>query len=1038
MFQRHHPMNPNHIGRGFGPAFASAFSLFTVLGGLGGRPEARAATTVISPENRDFFENKIRPILANHCLECHSAEKGKVKGGLNLDTREDSLKGGENGEAIKPGDAKGSPMIKAVEWTDDLQMPPKKKLSDEQIALLKDWINRGAPDPREGSSGPKVSKKDHWAFQPVNKPTPPSVKNEGWVKNSIDRFVLAKLEEKGMLPADPPETGDDVERRRKKEALLRRAYFDLVGTPPSPKEISEFLVDPSPKAFEKVVNRLLDSPAYGERWARHWMDTARYSDTTGDTTQNLKGNDYRYAYAWTYRDWLIRAINADMPYDQFISNQLAADRIPDNATENLAALGFLTVGQRFDNKNDVTNDRIDVIGRGFLGLTVACARCHDHKFDPIKQADYYALKGIFDSVTEPKEGPVIGGDPESKEYQQFSKKKEELERKAYAEVLRMQREMAEHFRKHPGAYFQLACYERDNENQEAQKKAQAVAQAAKLPAGERFTRDHVARRLSQRDPVIGPFLQLIKSNAQLDESSAEKGGGKGGKGRGMSAVVPNPIVSDFISKAGSPLPSDVETVAALFEKFIRERVEPIAKDALFAKLADPSLEASEENQARFELACFPIRVVTGKSLTSIDRVRDLCRIWGLRDGQRLQSRAGLAELNELKMTSVGGEVRAMVLQDLPKAVNSPIFPRGNPPKSGDNVRVVPRRFLEVLSPGGAPKPFEDGSGRLELARAIASKDNPMTARVMVNRMWMYHFGEGLVRTPDDLGNQAGLPSHPELLDFLASWFMEDYGETKPAWSMKALHKAIMLSNTYQQSSRTIHLNRQKEMDPSNSLLWRANVRRLDFEAFRDSLLSMSGSLDPKMYGSPVNLVHEPYSFRRSVYGYVDRGNVPDLLAQFDMATPQEPNTKRTTTIVPQQALFLMNSPFTIGVVQKIAKRPELAEAVARDMRAGILTVFQIVLQRSPTKEESEMAYNFIAREARMQKEVVSKTSKLAADAQKRAEADLKQAQTNTQSARVEAKKAILNEGEIVQRHALSPWESLVQALMFCNEAAYLN
>jgi len=348
------------------------WQLIGLLALFAGNTIFAAATAQISPEGQQFFENKIRPILANHCLECHSVEKGKVKGGFSMDSREDVLKGGENGVALKPGDPKGSSMIKAVEWNDDLQMPPKKKLSDEQIADLKQWVAMGAPDPREGSGGPRVTKKDHWAFQPVGRPSRPNVKNAAWCKNSIDFFVLSKLEEKGMLPADPPETGSSEDRVRKREALLRRAYFDVIGMPPSPEEIRKFVFDESPKAFETVVDRLLDSPAYGERWARHWMDTARYSDTTG-VVGNARGSDYRYAYAWGYRDWVIRAINEDMPYNEFVMNQLAADKIPGNRKENLAALGFLTVGQRFRDLDDIINDRIDVVGRGFLGLTLACA-----------------------------------------------------------------------------------------------------------------------------------------------------------------------------------------------------------------------------------------------------------------------------------------------------------------------------------------------------------------------------------------------------------------------------------------------------------------------------------------------------------------------------------------------------------------------------------------------------------------------------------------------------------------------------------------
>ncbi|MEK0446372.1 MAG: hypothetical protein RLZZ399_1693 [Verrucomicrobiota bacterium] len=1027
----------------------SKFTLRAISLALVGSASASfgAATAQISPEQLQFFENKIRPIFANHCLECHSAEKGKVKGGLNMDSREDVLKGGESGIVLKPGSPRESGLIRAVEWVDDLQMPPKKKLSDEQIAALKEWIAMGAPDPREGTGIAKPSKKDHWAFQPVSRPTPPEVKNSTWIGNSIDKFVLAKLEEAQMFPAELPYTGSAAERTRKQEAVLRRAYFDLIGMPPSPREIEAFKLasgdkkETYQKAFEKVVDDLLASPAYGERWARHWMDTARYSDTTG-VVGNQRGEDYRYAYAWSYRDWLISVINKDMPYDQFIMHQLAADKIPDNPKENLAALGFLTVGQRFQNKDDIINDRIDVVGRGFLGLTIACARCHDHKFDPIRQADYYALRGVFASSVEPREGPVIAGDPNSKEYVEFTQKLDALEKRGFAAYYQIQREETAKLRQHPAAYFQAAHYLKQRDNVEARKAADAIIEKHKLD--DRFITDFLTRHHNAKDSVWGPFVKLYASNENRDKIVELMLSGK------KTGDKHNPLVIDFLKGAGA-LPKDLETVAALFEKFCREKLDPEVgakvnpkvdpvKDlesggGIFKVIADPKTDvANSEKKPLMEAAVFPLRLVPGSEM-SVFKLQDEAKSNGLRLGGLIESRTGLARINELKLTFRGGPVRAMVLEDLPKPIDSPIYPRGNAPKKDDNPTIVPRRFIEILAEGGNAQPFKEGSGRLELARAIASKKNPLTARVMVNRIWMYHFGEGLVRTPDDLGNQAGQASHPELLEFLSSWFMEDLGPTKPAWSVKALHKAIMTSSAYQQSSRTPYLERQQKMNASNSLLWRANVRRLDFESFRDSLLTMAGTMDKTLFGPPVNITSEPFSFRRSVYGYMDRTNVPDLLMQFDMASALEPNTKRTSTIVPQQALFLMNSPFTVGVVQKIVSRPEVVEGVVakKDYRLGVQAIFRIVLQRTASPEEIAMAKDFLDQEARAQEKVKAATAEIAAAAMKRAEAAAKSAQNDGG-----ARKAIANEGELVRRSALSPWETLVQALMFCNEAAYLN
>ena len=983
---------------------------FFAMGTLG----YAAVSAAIAPEQKEFFENKIRPILANSCLECHSAEKGKIKGGLNMDSRETVLKGGESGPAMQPGNAAKSLLIKAVTWEDDLQMPPKKKLTPEEIAALKEWITMGAPDPREASKVVVKDKKSHWAFQPISRPTPPPVKNSAWVVNSIDKFVLAKLEEKQMLPAAQAD----------KEALLRRAYFDLIGLPPSPRDIEAFRQDSSPDAFSKVVDGLLNDPAYGERWARHWMDTARYSDTTG-VVGNDRFNDFRYAYAYSYRDWLIHSLNADMPYDQFILNQLAADKIKNNEKENLAALGFLTVGQRFNLKDDIINDRIDVIGRGLLGLTIACARCHDHKFDPVTAADYYALRGVFDSITEPKEGPIVTGDENSKSYKEFSKKLAEMEQHAYDTFYKIQRQISDSARKNAEKYFEVAFYSRRDATPEEKKIGVELVEKGKVNAQEvdelvKFNPNH---------PITGPFVKIATS-----KDSREKLLSQIEAGRARSKT--NPLVIEFLKKQPS-LPTAPHDVAVLFGKFMLEQEPKVA--SLYAEMSDPSKDLSKSiNRDAMEIATYPLGVVPASELT-IDRLRQEGLRWGLRLGGRLEGPSGLAKINEFKLTARGGPVRAMVVEDLPKPKDSPLFIRGNAPKQGEDTRIIPRRFIDVLSPNHEATPFKEGSGRFELAQAIASKSNPLTARVVVNRVWMYHFGEGLVRTPDDLGNQAGTPSHPELLDYLSTWFMEDYGPTKRGWSLKSLHKAIMLSKTYQQSSntsfRTADIDYVK-MDPSNSLLWHYNVRRLDFESFRDSLLSMAGTLDRGTIGGPsVNITQEPFSMRRAVYGYVDRSNVSDLLMQFDMANPDQPNTKRTSTIVPQQALFLLNSPFIAEIVQNVVKRPEVVEAVARnrDTNAGIVAIFRIVLQRTPTQVEKEMAMKFLINENKFQAAVKSETAQTTAAAAKLAEAALKRAQNNNG-----AKKAILNEGELVQRVTFSPWEALVQAIIFSNEAAYVN
>jgi mono/diheme cytochrome c family protein len=984
-----------------------------------------AVTPAVTPEQNEFFENKIRPIFANHCLECHSAEKGKTKGSFSMDSREEILKGGETGSALVPGDAKGSTLIKAVTWEDDLQMPPKKKLSDEQIADLKKWVAMGAPDPRDPSKSTKKDKKAHWAFQPVQKQTPPAVKNAAWCVNKLDNFVLAKLEEKQMLPAPQAE----------KETLLRRAYFDLVGLPPSPREIEAFVRDPNPdRAYAAVIDRLLASPAYGERWGRHWMDTARYSDTTGDlTNQADRISEYRYPYAWTYREWVIKALNNDLPYDQFVMQQLAADKIPNNPKENLAALGLMTVGQRFPMKDDIINDRIDVIGRGFLGLTIACARCHDHKFDPVTTADYYALRGIFASCAEPKEGPLIAGDPQSPTFLKYQSDLAKMEEKAFAEFYKIQREYSDKMRKNGEVLFEAALFTQKSATAEQNTRANELLKEHKLdkdPLAVVNSTVMSSNRLRPSDEIYGPFVKLATVTTNREAVIGSMLNGKD-KAKYNSEVIA------FLKEQPS-LPSDPHQVAVLVGKFFAKSEPKTA--ALYAEFMDKTKDVSNSpDKAAMEVAVFPLRLLPAAEM-SVERMMEEAnrsfpnpKIRGM-----LATGADLAGINKFKITFKGGPVRAMVLEDLPQATDSPIYIRGNAPKPGDKVKTVPRRFVEVLSDNQKPVAFKEGSGRLELAKSIASKTNPLTARVIVNRVWMHHFGEGLVRTPDDLGNQAGLPTHPELLDFLANWFVEDFGPQKPAWSLKALHKAIMLTRTYQQSSNTAFKGgtvAYDKVDPANTFLWRANVRRLDFEAFRDSLISMAGIMDHSLGGQSFNVNEEPYSFRRSVYSYIDRAGMPDLLMQFDMANPDQPNSKRTTTIVPQQALFLMNSSFVAQIVQNIVKRPEIVQAVREGSDRGLTAVYRVVLQRIPTASERERAMKFLLTENKQQATVKVEAAKIAQDAAKLADKKAKTAQA--QSAK-SAFQAIQNEGEMVQRVAFSPWETLVQALLFSNEAAYVN
>ena len=959
-----------------------------------------------------FFENKVRPILAEKCLECHSAEKGKVKGGLVLDSRADILKGGESGPVYNESNVEKSSLIKAINWEGDVQMPEKGKMSQEEINILTEWFRQGIPDPRTKQA--KYDKGNHWAFQPLVSTPVPNVTNKSWCNNSIDYFILSKLEQNKMLPAIPAN----------KEVLLRRVFLDLIGIPPTVDQIRQFLSDPSPNAFEKVVDKLLSNPAYGERWGRHWLDTARYSDTTGVLNQRL--NDYRYPYAWAYREWVFDAINSDMPYDQFLMNQIAADKIPNNDKKNLAALGFLTVGQRFNSRDDIINDRIDVVGRGMLGLTLACARCHDHKFDPVTSADYYALKGIFNSCTEPTEGPIIRGNPDSPQYKEFEEKLKKLEQETIQGYYSIVRAHSDFTRKNSTTMFEYLLETGKDASKEQIEVATKKINEAKIAA--RTITDDMGRRFKATDKFLGPFIKLAK--AKPEELEHIKNQLQTNKKEKFSEIV-----LEFLSRQEITTNSS-KFVSELVGKFFAE-VE-LKIPTLYAEITNPIIDPLNINKELVELASFPFSVILASEIT-VEKVRQEGTKFPLRLQGEFTTKTKLNQINELKLTSFGGPVRAMVLEDLPTPSDSPLFVRGNPPKAGEAPLIIPRRFIDVLSPERKGEPFsKTDSGRYELAKSIASKNNPLVARVLVNRTWMYLFGEGLIRTPDDLGIQSGVPSHPELLEFLSSWFVEQM-DKKPGWSVKNLHKAIVMSKTYQQSS-TVHskemLDQYSKKDPSNSLLWHFNIRKLDFETYRDSLLSMANMLDTKTYGGPsFNVTEEPFIFRRTAYAYVDRANMPDVLMQFDMANPDQPNTKRTSTVVPQQALFLMNSPFVAGLVQKIVQRQEVVNAilVERNTDKGIIALFKIILQRAPTLIEQKLALEFLIEETRHQQAVKLATDPITTQAMKVAETRYKILQTQNN-----ARKAIVNQGDLIKRTTFSPWETLVQSLIFCNETAYTN
>ena len=776
-----------------------------------------------SVEGVDFFEKKIRPVLADHCYKCHSEKAEKLKGGLLLDSREGVLRGGDTGAALVPGDTEKSLLITAIRWADkDMEMPPKEKLPASVIADLERWVKMGAPDPREGKAVAAQTKKwdpeaakSWWAFQPVKKSTPPQVKDAAWPNGEMDRFVLAALEARGLKPVG------DADAR----TLCRRLYFDLIGLPPTPNEVEAFAAesirDPR-SAIRNLADRLLASPQFGERWGRHWLDVARFAESGG------KERNTSFPHAWRYRDYIIAAFNADMPFDRFITEQIAGDLLPAaDATRKAwqqVATGFLAIGTKPVNlrdslqfRLDVADEQLDVVSQSMLGLTVACARCHDHKFDPIAQRDYYAMAGIFAS-TQPLYGGVI---------------------------------------------------------------TVGVNQTS-------------------------PLLELP-----------------------ANCPLPN---------AGKPMP--------------REQLQAMQKQLDEAKQSLTKVESeTREALGRRDPVAYARRAAAR------GRVQDLER--------KLDAFAADGTAKKL----------AMGVRESGSVADLPIYARGEIDKPGE---VIPRGFVQIL----AKQPAIIGaknSGRLELAQWIASPENPMTARVMANRVWQHLMGRGIVATPDNFGTTGAKPTHPELLDHLAAQFIAQ------GWSVKKLIREIVLSRAYQLGSDYESFNYTS--DPDNNWLWRHSKRRLDAEEIRDAMLAASGQLDLRApVGSPVADLGEGFvaatfttlkvrggapgggittalpDFKiedfnhRSVYLPVLRDLVVEPLALFDFAEASLVTGQRQETSVPAQALYLMNSPLVLRQAEAMAMRLLAAQSLTPAQRVEL--AFQWAFGRAPTAAEAKSAAEF--------------------------------------------------------------------------------
>ncbi len=984
--------------------------------GLGFVAEAALAESQsFSAADLEFFENEVRPRLAEHCYECHSIDSETIEGGLRLDSRRAILTGGDTQPAIVPGHPDESLLIDAIEYGDLYEMPPKRKLPEATISVFREWVTRGAPWPQEeAESGPlkienfdlQKRKAEHWAWTPLARPPLPVVHNSTWALQPLDQFVLAKLEANSLQPAAPAAAHE----------LLRRAYFDLIGLPPPVEVVSEYCSHPTPQAFETIVDKLLDSPQYGERWARHWLDLMRYAETRGHEFDSITPN------AWQYRDYVIRAFNADVPYDQFVTEHLAGDLLDpprmneeQQFNESIIATGFWYLGEWIHSPVDLRKDEldrfdnaIDVFGKTFLGLTVACARCHDHKFDAISQEDYYALAGFL----------------QSSGYQQV--------RFETADHNRAVARQLDALRRNAGKQIAAKANELQLRSTQLSPLLLDVNQSEKSEVSD-FQWD-----LPENAHVV---LDYGKDQSPWLVDGPAFGDGPLRRGEWIPAADGSRAVAEIVTRGHAKLRPE------LSELSLREGVE-----------ADPSSRMSDQNQQvvrdwenrpgrvlrtpTFELrggrlyylirGGMHVQVVVDShrllrgplhqnTLKSFDNKEqwhwvehDLRAYMGHRvlvefspfgkhpleiamvvDGDRMPSlppeldpshpssqlaskSQTLTRLNEAAaspavqaiVTSYRQE-RAQLLQSLRKqsatapaiwdgtSENERLLIRGNALTPGPPVE---RRLLTAIAGENQPA-VQKGSGRLQLAQQLLASENPLPARVMANRIWHHLTGRGIVPSVDNLGVLGQAPTHPELLDHLASRFIDN------GWSVKALVREIMLSRTYQMSSREDPLARAR--DPDNRLLHRMPVRRLQSEVIRDSMLSLSHRLDLQPFGPsvPIHLTSfmqgrgRPEKSgpldgdgRRSIYIAVRRNFLSPMMLTFDSPQPAGPVGKRTVSNVPAQALILLNDPFVMQQAERFAKQLLATEPLTQQR---IERMYLEAFARLPDKTESSAAAHFL-------------------------------------------------------------------------------
>ena len=839
--------------------------------------------SLYAEDGEAFFESRIRPLLLKHCHECHGEKK--QEGGLRLDSRAAWQAGGENGLVIQIGAPESSRLIEAVRYANtDLQMPPTKKLSDSELSNLEAWIKMGAPDPREVKT-PNVSLEGRplWSLQPIAIVHPPPLPENNWSQQPIDCFILEKQRAAGLEPSNL------ADRR----TLIRRATLDLTGLPPSPAEVESFVHDTSTNAYSRLIERLLASPQYGEQWARHWLDVARYSDTKGYVYAR---EENRWVHASAYRDWVVRSFNEDLAYDRFVRLQIAADEIVPAVSPDLAAMGFLTLGRRFLGvTHDIIDDRIDVVTRGMLGLSVACARCHDHKYDPIPTRDYYSLYGVFQSSAESLVSCGQSNDTAFDEElgKRETKRRETMSKRREEQSMRVRPKIEQYLL----AQLELEKYPEEVFNQ-------VVAPEDINPFVVRKWQSFLSKDRQSPDPIFAKWHAIVMKKRVVMEKRVvnEK----------EQRLLQNQVASEY---------------AVAFANIEKRWRELIAANPETTAFPDTNDERLRRVLYGIESPCH----VPDEHITNIEAYfpsNVIVELWKLQ-----------GEVDRWLMESASSPTYATILVDRPITSSPRVFLRGNPMTKGSE---VPRHFLTALG-GEEAKPFGRGSGRLDLANAIASPLNPLTARVMINRIWMHHFGRGFVDTPSDFGNRAEIPSHPELFDWLVKRFIDS------GWSIKSLHRTIMLSSTYQQGNDS----ELQQIDPENRLLARMMARRLSFEQARDAWLTTSGELDLRVGGKSKPLF-DTKNTRRTLYAIVDRENVPPVLRMFDFANPDLSIAKRTETSVPQQALFVMNHPFIANRAKQLTATFGESDQVER-----VEWLYASLYQRRPTGHELQLAIDFI-------------------------------------------------------------------------------